>query len=82
MIHKLSQAFPVVGEGLNNRRYHSPGLSARDYFAAHAPEPPAEWMRLVCNHPNPYAVGGKEIAERIADWKYMIADAMLERGQG
>lgn len=50
----------------------------RDYFAAHAGDPPIEWMRLVANTSDPYEVGGKEICEHIATWRYMQADAMLQ----
>lgn len=71
-------AFPTTlshWNGANIER--GPGASLRDYFAAHASDPPDEWLANMMNHHRPYECGGLEIAENIAKWKYMQADAML-----
>jgi hypothetical protein len=73
------QTSPYLGD---NRGYNFTGMSLRDYFAANASDPPAEWMRRVCNTDNPYDVGGGEICDTIAMWRYMQADAMLQRRVG
>lgn len=46
-----------------------PGMTLRDYFAAHAPEVPADfdWANMECN-----------IVERLVRWKWHYADAMLK----
>ena len=38
-------AFPRTGEGFGNPRYDAPGMSLRDYFAAHAPESVPGWFK-------------------------------------
>lgn len=49
----------------------SAGMTLRDYFAAHAPEPPAEWR------------GGDRRLLDVIVWRYWYADAMLkERNNG
>ncbi len=42
------------------------GMTLRDYFAAHAPEPPAAWRG-----------GDKKLSDIIA-WRWWYADAMLK----
>lgn len=51
-------AFPWSGLG-------DDGMSLRDYFAAHAPEPPQAWRG-----------GDRAVSDCIA-WRYYYADAML-----
>ena len=41
------------------------GMTLRDYFAAHAPEPPALWH------------GGDRGLHDIIEWRWWYADAML-----
>lgn len=46
----------------------------RDYFASNAPTPPTWWM-------DSYAKGAKDldtVADTIAQWAYVYADAMLK----
>ena len=51
-------------------------VSLRDYFAAHAPEPPQWWSFLQRE-----ACGAERMAQE-ARWAYQWADAMLaERGK-
>jgi len=58
-------AFPLVA---NN--WHRTGMTLRDYFAAHAPEPPESWR------------GGDKKLHDIIYWRWWYADAMLKaRGQ-
>lgn len=44
-----------------------PGMSLRDWFATHAPEPPETWWG-----------GGRIDGAGYALWAYQYADAMLE----
>lgn len=48
------------------RHFQEGGMTLRDYFAAHAPEPPASWH------------GGDRKTDDITAWCYEYADAMLE----
>ena len=43
-----------------------PGMTLRDYFAAHAPEPPASWH------------GGAKGLSDVIEWRWWYADAMLK----
>lgn len=47
----------------------SEGMTLRDYFAAHAPAPPGEWLR--------YTGSLREYADNLALWRGMYADAQL-----
>lgn len=47
------------------------GMSLRDYFAAHAPEPGAEWI-------NEQISAGRAFDEVLATHAYEYADAMLK----
>ena len=38
---------------------------------------PEEWLKNVMNTDEPYKVGGRELAEKIAVWSRMCADAAL-----
>lgn len=50
------------------------GMTLRDYFAAHAPEPPHDFMRTVAGCSN-------ALAYRVR-WSWQYADAMLSaRGE-
>lgn len=60
-------AFPTFESNGEGHLYCSgAGMSLRDYFAAHAPEPPAAWHG-----------GDRTIADCIA-WRWHYADAMLK----
>lgn len=54
-------AFPSEGEGHGNPKYHSPGMSLRDWFAGQVLA----------------ASDGSVSPEKEAAWAYKIADAML-----
>lgn len=62
-------AFPVLSPlGIN-----AEGMTLRDWFATHAPEPPPTWW------------GGSKSCAGYAVWAFQYADAMLaerERTQG
>ena len=55
-------AFP--GEQQTN--WTNPGMTLRDYFAAHAPNPPETWKAK------------KDEAANIIEWRWAYADAMLK----
>ena len=61
MIEDGGTAFPVT----TSTRY-TKGMSLRDYFAAHAPNPPKGWN------------GGEKEVEDIIEWRWYYADAMLK----
>jgi hypothetical protein len=72
-------AFPVVTEQYDHGwekempKAVAPGMTLRDYFAAHAPHPyPEEWKQQYC------ARGYQGEAKCMADWSYDYADAMLK----
>ncbi len=44
-------------------------LKLRDYFAAHAPEPPPQWR------------GGDRAIDDLVAWRWRYADAMLKARQ-
>lgn len=57
------------------------GMSLREYYAAHAPEvPEAVWVAFVRAHEGGQITGGM-VADLIADWRFVYANAMLERGK-
>ena len=63
---KNPAAFPMTGEGFGSPLYSQHGMSLRDYFAIHAPEPPMSWW------------GGDMITcAGYALWNYQYADTML-----
>ena len=73
-------AFPV-GEVTNANgetvQYPSEGMSLRDYFAAHAPNEPDDWIETL-------AARATYVEEQtsIALWRFEYADAMLKaRGE-
>ena len=45
---------------------HAISMTLRDYFAAHAPEPPDRWH------------GGDRSVEDIISWRWVYADSMLK----
>lgn len=57
-------AFPCLWESRGIE-----GMSLRDYFAAHAPEPPEVWR------------GGDRGLRDIIEWRWYYADAMLKARQ-
>lgn len=71
-------AFPSEGEGHGNPKYHSPGMSLRDYFAGQV---------ISAVFLNGFEAGDLSpdgTAKLASNWAYMIADAMLserEKGQ-
>jgi hypothetical protein len=61
--------------------YNEAGMTLRDYFAAHAPPPPAWWLNRYdqCFSSAP-DLG--TAAQHLAQWRFAYADAMLaEREQ-
>ena len=54
----------------NNVEPAADGMSLRDYFAAHAPAPNAQWLADSFGD-------GKARAEAIAAWRWYYADTML-----
>lgn len=70
-------AFPSEGEGHGNPKYHSPGMSLRDYFAGQA------LMALIGNHAaqKRAALEALEMKNTIYDqvsWQaFQYADAMI-----
>lgn len=59
-------AFPheyKFGDGTAAR---ADGMTLRDYFAAHAPEPPNSWR------------GGERSISDITQWRWWYADSMLK----
>lgn len=55
-------AFPIPGDQADA---DFNGLTLRDYFAAHAPEPPKGWH------------GGDRSIRDVVEWHWRYADAML-----
>lgn len=69
---KNPAAFPMTGDGFDDTSYIQYGMTLRDYFATHAPEPPPRWWG-----------GGSVDCAGYAKWNYQYADAMLaERQKG
>jgi len=58
-------AFPVPLDAFDDRE----GMTLRDYFAAHAPNPPETWK------------AEKDEAANIIEWRWAYADAMLKARQ-
>ena len=46
---------------------HEHGMTLRDWFATHAPEPPKSWR------------GGERGLDDIIEWRWWYADAMLKK---
>jgi hypothetical protein len=67
-------AFPSEGEGHGNPRYHSPGMTLRDWFAGQAV---AGRMANPSGSPAMEHADALGIAEIVAEECYLIADAML-----
>jgi hypothetical protein len=64
---KNKPAFPCYERGaITGFDLTDTGMTLRDYFAAHAPEPP-DWWR-----------GGDKNVGDVVAWKWRYADAMLE----
>ena len=57
-------AFPYTPYGDDDQRYHEHGMSLRDWFAG----------RVITS-----GRGATGTAKEIAEWAYMVADAMLEQ---
>jgi hypothetical protein len=67
---------PVYADG------HLPGMSLRDYFAAHAPHLPLKEViqALLVRSDRQDATGATEgAAADLAEWAYIYADAMMKR---
>lgn len=76
------QAFP--NEGFNGWGEPCQGMTLRDYFAATAPMPSDDWIRMQTQHDhtkNPYNESHKpklrSTLEIISSYKFEYADAML-----
>ncbi len=59
-------AFPTEVWDNEGVPHHTEGMTLRDYFAAHAPEPHKNWY------------GGERGFADIIEWRWHYADAMLE----
>lgn len=80
-------AFPRIGEGFGNPHYDAPGMSLRDYFAAHAPEQLGDnaeprWVTERTGIAEPKSPvnspeWGRFWAEAEVILRYQYADAML-----
>lgn len=72
----VSQAFPTVA-------YVSGGLTARDYFAAHAPTDIPKWFSPIVTSPAPKDVSAREKfyedqhRRRYFAWRWHYADMMV-----
>jgi hypothetical protein len=64
-------AFPSEGEGHGNPKYHSPGMTLRDWFAGQVLIAMGTWSPAPYNH---YAA--QRVAAQAAH-AYEVADAML-----
>lgn len=64
-------AFPVMTDA----GCATSGMSLRDYFAAHAPPVPEQWLKDSLND-------GQLLVEAEADWRFEHADAMLKAREG
>lgn len=63
------QAFPCFergSAGAGPLDLTDPGMTLRDYFAAHAPEPPDRWH------------GGDREVDDIIEWRWYYADRMMK----
>lgn len=75
-------AFPHTGEGTVSRRagmnisgpVHYPGMTMRDYFAAHCPPMPDQWFKDSAKKRNDPLW---HFGEASAAWAYFYADAMM-----
>jgi len=65
-------AFPVVGVP---NACDCPGMSLRDYFAAHAPQPPTGWTGTAPMLERLSRADGQIAA--LMEWRWFYADAML-----
>ena len=74
-------AFPLntANMGGSGACFPDPGMSLRDYYAAHAPDMPDQWWL-----DTKAQYGGRvgAYAEAIAAWRYFYADAMLAARDG
>ena len=66
----------------------SPGMTLRDYFAAHAPAMPSDLGRLALEDAdvdNPDKTHGEKcdvLLSIVSEWRYRYADAMLKAREG
>jgi hypothetical protein len=66
-------AFPSEGEGHGDPKYHSPGMSLRDWFAGQAIGSALACMNPITIEPDANA--------KLARMAYALADAMLSERQ-
>ena len=61
-------AFPHSYDVMPDKETHTYyGMTLRDWFATHAPEPPKSWR------------GGERGLDDIIEWRWWYADAMLKK---
>ncbi len=67
-------AFPVdeISQYDNSVCAQHFGVTVRDYFAAHAPEPPNDFA---------WKDGETDVVQRLVRWRFAYADAMLKARQ-
>lgn len=71
-------AFPSEGEGHGNPQYHSPGMTLRDWFAAHALISIGTWCPTSGGpHGVAYSLDSEYARKERSRWAYAQADAML-----
>lgn len=79
MNNKDLPAMPFEG-GANNGIQPSSGMTKREYFAAHAPDMPDEWLMLREQQEGPNNVFERlecRVSALVA-WRWHYADMMLE----
>ena len=67
-------AFPFVVQDISKYQVHEPGMSLRDYFAAHAPE---EFLAALALKVQEAGDEETPLATIMATVAFMYADAML-----
>jgi len=79
------QAFPAAWGNPEQGGDHVEGMTLRDYFAAHAPEPSEAWISVQRGidrnrnpHNEPHKPAPRDDFQLIAEYKFAHADAMVK----
>lgn len=82
-------AFPTLDHNGHSLVLREWGISKRDWFAAHAPEPPESWLHMMRGvdrarnpHNDPHKPAPRDDFQLTAEWKYAHADAMIAAREG
>ncbi len=80
MIDDGGPAFPAVTKDpqFQVEAFH-PGMSLRDHFAAAEQTVPEQFGFALVSMPGDPRPKHEQIAEALADWRYLCADAMLKK---